>query len=519
MLSIPVLTPAQAAEWDRRTAEAGLSVQALMEVAGRGIAGVLTTRLAAELRRGVLVACGPGNNGGDGWVAARALHGLGYPVSVAVVGDRPSGLHRQAAAMARLAGVREVPPDGPWPAVGLVVDALLGTGASGAPRAPMAGLLARVADLAVPVVAVDGPTGLDLGTGVSHGALPARLTITFGGYRRGHLLARDEVGDLVAIDIGFCPADPSWSTLETREIAARSVGRLGAASHKGTRGRVVIVGGAPGMVGAARLTARSAFGAGAGLVHVVAPPESVAALAAAEPDVQTSEQRFEAPLGTGADTLLGRADAVVIGPGLGRESGRIELIEAVGASTRAPLVLDADALMAFGGSPGRIAELARGRPVVLTPHAGEFRALFPEHASLLGVDPWALAVEAASATGAVVLLKGVPTVVASPDGATITVAAGNPGLATGGSGDTLSGLIGALLGQGMPAAAAAAAAAQALGEAADLAARRTAARSMRPMDVVAALPDVWRTWDRLAGGDHPAPIAPILHELPAPPRA
>jgi len=519
MLPIPVLTPAQATEWDRRTADAGLAVQALMEVAGRSIAGVLTARLAASLRRGVLVACGPGNNGGDGWVVARALHALGYSVSAAVVGDRPSELHRQAAGMARLAGVREVAPDGPWPAVGLVVDALLGTGAAGPPRPPMAALLARVADLAVPVVAVDGPTGLDLGTGVSHGALPASLTITFGGYRRGHLLARDEVGDLVAIDIGLCPVDSSWSILETSALAARVIGRLAAASHKGTRGRVVIVGGAPGMIGAARLTARSAFGAGAGLVHVVAPADSVAALAAAEPDVQTSEQSFEAPPGVRTAELLGRADAVVIGPGLGREPGRIELIEAVAAQTRAPLVLDADGLMAFGGSPDRIADLAEGRSVVLTPHAGEFRALFPEHASLLGVDPWTLAAEAARATGATVLLKGVPTVVASPDGATITVAAGNPGLATGGSGDTLSGLIGALVGQGIPAEAAAAAAAQALGEAADLAARRTAARSMRPMDVTAALPDVWRSWDRLADGDQPAAIAPVLHELPAPLRA
>ncbi|MEZ4586306.1 MAG: NAD(P)H-hydrate dehydratase [Gemmatimonadales bacterium] len=181
-------------------------------------------------------------------------------------------------------------------------------------------------------------------------------------------------------------------------------------------------------------------------------------------------------------------------------------------------MLDADALMAFGGSPGRIAELARERLVVLTPACRRVPRALSGARPPLG-DPCALAVEAASATGAVVLLKGVPTVVASPDGATITVAAGNPGLATGGSGDTLSGLIGALLGQGVPAAAAAAAAALALGEAADLAARRTAARSMRPMDVVAALPDVWRAWDRLAGGDHPAPLAPILHELPAPLRA
>jgi NAD(P)H-hydrate epimerase len=524
MLPIPVLTPAQAAEWDHRTAELGLAPVALMESAGRGVVALLTARFPRALRQGTLVACGPGNNGGDGWVIARALHGLGLPVWVVVVPGTPSPLNRLEAALARQAGVREVAADGPWPNGGLVVDAVLGTGAKGAPRPPLPALLARLGDLALPVVAVDGPTGLDLEDGVSHGALAATLTVTFGGYRRGHLLARDEVGDLAVLEIGFVAPDPAWPALFAAEWASRALPPLPARSHKGSRGRIVVVGGDAGMIGAARLAARAAFAAGAGLVHVLAPGPSVAAISQAEPDVQTAECPLGEPLPARARELLGRADAVVVGPGLGRAAGRGAWVEALAGLTAAPLVLDADGLMAFAGDPGALARLGARGGLVLTPHAGEFRALFPEWASRLGVDPWGLADQAARAIGAVLLLKGVPTVIgdgrgrdggAEPRPAPLTVAAGNPGLATGGSGDTLSGIIATWLAQGIDARLAAALGAQALGEAADLAARRSATRSIRPADVTQALADVWRHWELIREGP-PAVVAPILHELPAP---
>jgi NAD(P)H-hydrate epimerase len=160
--------------------------------------------------------------------------------------------------------------------------------------------------------------------------------------------------------------------------------------------------------------------------------------------------------------------------------------------------------------------LLAGRKVVLTPHLGEFRALFPALASMAEQDPWGAAMAAAKESGATVLLKGVPTVVATPDGAApLTIASGNPGLATGGSGDVLSGLIGAALAAGLDPFHAAALGAQALGRAGDLAARRTSARSMRPMDVVNAFPDLWRAWD-LRGAARPAPRAPVLVELERP---
>jgi NAD(P)H-hydrate epimerase len=519
MPSIPVLTPEQAASWDACAQLVGIPSHTLMECAGRAAGSVLAARFPERLRLGVLVACGPGRNGGDGWVVARALHTAGVSVWVAASGEPSDPLSRAMARRARESGVREVAPDGPWPNPGLLVDALLGTGATGAPRGALAAVLARLADLALPVVAIDGPTGLDLGNGVQHGPLRATLTLTFGGYRRGHLLARDEVGDLAVLDIGFPPAEPGWPTLLTESAAADAVQPFAARAHKGTRGRIVVVGGDEGMLGAARLASRAAFAAGAGLVHLIAPAGSAAVVATAEPDLQTCVQPLEARPSARTVALLGTADAAVIGPGLGRGAARAEFVLAVlnGLGKAAAILLDADGLMAFAGQVERLREPLQGRRALLTPHAGEFRALFPELASRLDVDPWGAAEAASLGLGTAVLLKGVPTVVASPQRGTLTVAAGNPGLATGGSGDTLSGLAATLAAQELEPGRAGAVAAYVLGEAADLAARRMSARSMRPMDVLAALPDVWRRFD-LIRRMPPPPRPPILHELPAPAR-
>ena len=484
-----------------------------MESAGRAVAVVLSDRYAHLLRAGVLVAAGPGNNGGDGWVLARALHRLEVPVWV-TPSQPASELCERMARLARAEGVREVSPDGPWPTVALAVDALLGTGASGAPRPAIASLMERIHDLEIPVLAIDGPTGVDLSTGVVHGPIRADLTVTFGGLRRGHVLARDEVGNVIVVDIGLPSPDPAWPTLITDAQAVEWLRRLQARDHKGTRGRVVIVGGAAGMTGAIRMAARAAFAAGAGLVHAVAPPDTVAALVQAEPDLQTLAQPFDQPASSELLDLIQKADALAIGPGLGREQGRRELVASLIAVAKA-VVLDADALVAFAGRASELAQLARGRPLVLTPHPGEFRTLFPDLAAMRELDPWSAAASAAQAAGATLLLKGVPSVVASSGASLWTVAAGNPGLATGGSGDVLTGLVSTGLSQGLEPAAAAAWAAQALGRAADIAARRHTARALRPMDVVSALPDLWREWELLRA-ERAAPRAPILFELPRP---
>jgi hydroxyethylthiazole kinase-like uncharacterized protein yjeF len=510
---IPVLTPEQSNSWDQRAKAAGVELATLMECAGRAVAVVLADRYGHLLRTGVLIAAGPGNNGGDGWVLARALHQLEVPVWVTSSGTG-SELRERMARLARAEGVREVAPDGPWPGIGLAIDALLGTGASGAPRPGIATLLDRVLDLEVPVVAIDGPTGVDLLSGVVHGSVRADLTVTFGGFRRGHLLARDEVGSIVVTDIGHPAPDPDWPAVVTDHEAAEWLRRLRARDHKGARGRVVVVGGGTGMTGALRLAARAAFAAGAGLVHAVGPPETIALLVQAEPDLQTLAHPFDQPPTRELLELAARADALVIGPGLGREPGRRALVTALVEVARAT-VLDADALVAFAGGVAELASLSRARRAVLTPHPGEFRTLFPELASVRELDPWAAAASAAEASSATILLKGVPTVVASRKAALLTIISGNPGLATGGSGDVLSGLVGTALAHELEPETAAALGAQALGRAADLAARRHTARSLRPMDVIQALPDLWREWEVLRVA-RPAPRPPILLEQPRP---
>src|SRR4051794_19995134 len=319
MPSIPVLTPEQSKSWDQRAVATGIALATLMESAGRAVAVVLSDRYAHLLHGGVLVAAGPGNNGGDGWVLARALHRLEVPVWVAP-SPPASELCKTMAHLARAAGVREVSPDGPWPTVALAVDALLGTGATGAPRPNVAQLLDRLMDLAVPIVAIDGPTGVDLGTGTVHGAARADLSVTFGGFRRGHLLARDECGETVVTDIGHPVPPAECPRMVTDRDAAEWLPRLHARDHKGTRGRVVAVGGQPGMSGALRMAGRAAFAAGAGLVHAVAPAETIAALVQAEPDLQTLVQPFDAPPSPALIELLDRAEAVAVGPGFGRAS-------------------------------------------------------------------------------------------------------------------------------------------------------------------------------------------------------
>jgi NAD(P)H-hydrate epimerase len=514
MPPIPVLSPAQSAAWDQRAERGGIALHTLMECAGRAAAAILLRDFPSAARQGVLVAAGTGHNGGDGWVMARALARLGVPVTVASLAGDAAALTAHVAALARAEGVREVAPDGPWPNVGLVVDAILGTGAKGAPRAAAAALLERALDLPVPVVAVDGPTGVDLETGVVHGVPRADRTLTFGGFRRGHLLARDEVGEVVVVDIGHPPAEAGWPRFVSDADAAAWLPALHAADHKGDRGRVVVVGGEVGMTGAARLAGRAAFAAGAGLVHVAAPEASAAAIREADPDLQTLAHDLGGAPSAALLELVERADVLVAGPGLGRGEGRAAFVLALLAHARRA-VLDADALVALQGRVDELAAVARGRTVVLTPHAGEFRTLFPELSSSRETDPWDAAGQAARRVGITLLLKGVPTVVAHEGRAPLTLAAGNPGLATGGSGDVLSGILGAVLAREADGQRAAAVAAQSLGRAADLAARRVTARAMRPADVVAALPDLWREWAvRARIGTSWEP--PVLARLPAP---
>ena len=490
MNPIPVLSAAEAAAWDSMArTQYRVPSRVLMETAGRAVAHVLLAEFPAALEKtggGVLIAAGAGNNGGDGWVLARALHAAGVSVWVAALDPKTDdGIDNRA--LARVDGVRELARDEAWPQAAVAVDALLGTGAAGPAKGDVLALGERLAAYGAPILAVDGPTGLDLTSGEAHGPVHAQLTVTFGGPRRGHLLAREWCGKVVVVDIGFPPPDPAWPVLVTDAWAAVRLPRLQPTMHKGDRGRVCVVGGADGMTGAALHAARAALAAGAGLVKLVAAKETIAAARASLPDVLTVESALGPDLEPAAVEALESADAVVLGPGLGREPARERLLAAALARRAVPTVLDADALHLLRGPADR--------PLVCTPHVGEFRALAGDAlADQAANDRWGAAAKAAAKLRATVLLKGVPTVIADLRGPIHVVASGNPGLATGGSGDLLAGFLGAFLARGMAPAEAAALGAHALGRAAEQGARQWTARSLRPADVLAALPDVWRAW-------------------------
>jgi NAD(P)H-hydrate epimerase len=475
----------------------------LMESAGRAAAQVLLRQYPDALTRGVVVAAGAGNNGGDGWVLARALNAARVPVAVAALDPKTDDAIDNRA-LARLDGVHELAGGEAWPAAAVVVDALLGTGAAGPARGDVLTLAERIATYGAPILALDGPTGLDLSNGEAHGPLSAAVTVTFGGPRRGHLLAREWCGTIVIVDIGFPPADPAWPVLVSDAWAGERLPRLRPTMHKGDRGRVTVVGGAAGMTGAALHAARAALAAGAGLVKLVAAKETIEAARASLPDVLTAESALGADLEPAVIEAIEWADALVAGPGLGRDAPRAAFLQAVLARRTLPTVLDADAL--------GLIDIKGDRPLVLTPHLGEFRriagdALADEAAN----DRWSAAIKAAQRLKATVLLKGVPTVVADLRGPALVVASGNPGLATGGSGDLLAGFIAAFLARGTTPSDAAALGAHALGRAADLAAAQWTARSLRPADVLAALPALWRAW-----GDVQPYTPPVLEVLEAP---
>jgi hydroxyethylthiazole kinase-like uncharacterized protein yjeF len=439
-----LLTPAETALADRTAIAMGQPVQTLMENAGRAIARAVCARIRPCR---TLILCGPGNNGGDGYVAARHLTRAGWPVAVAALAP-PKGDAAPAAARWRGPVADFTAPAAARAA--LVIDAVFGAGLT----RDLDPSVADVLRAARRVVAVDVPSGLDGATGQVRGfAPPAELTVTFFRLKPGHKLlpGRQLCGETVLADIGL-PAAVLQTVRPRTWLNGPPLWRLPvpvAESHKYSRGHVTVLGGAS-MTGAARLAAAAARRGGAGMV-------TIAALGCGdvyrcgEPGVIVDESPVE--------TLLHdpRRTAWVCGPGLGIDAARSAMKVLMG-SGRA-VVVDADALTACAGAP----DLLRGA-TVLTPHAGEFARVF----GAPGSDRLASVRAAAAQTGAVVLLKGSDTVIAAPDGRVAINDSAPPDLATAGAGDVLSGLVAALLAQGMEAWPAACAAAWLHGRAAAL---------------------------------------------------
>ena len=415
------------------------------------------------------MAAGTGHNGGDGWVLARALHRLDVPVWVTALAGTPAPLTRAHGRRSRAPrACAKSRPTGRGPRSGSWSMRSSAPVRSGAPRAPAAALLERLLDLELPDPRHRRARPESTSAPAWCTASPrADVTVTFGGFRRGHLLARDEVGDLVVVDIGHPPARIRHGRCSSPTRCRRALAAAArVAITRATRGRIVVIGGDAGMSGAARLAGARRVrrgrrpGARRRAARDASPPS-----APAEPDLQTLRASDSSATSSGElRALLERADAVVIGPGLGRGDGQgARSCWRAPASRSARCSTPTRSWRSRAGWPSS-PRSAPSAPLVLTPHAGEFRTLFPR-AGARSATPThgARRPQRRSSRASRVLLKGVPTVIARAGRSPLTVAAGNPGLATGGSGDVLSGILGALLARGGEPEVAAAVAAQALG--------------------------------------------------------
>jgi ADP-dependent NAD(P)H-hydrate dehydratase / NAD(P)H-hydrate epimerase len=495
-MSIELLTTAEMGEADRLTIASGVPGTKLMEAAGRAVADRAAHMLRKRNGTRVAVLCGPGNNGGDGYVAADALLQMGFEVEAFALGD-PSASKGDAAWAFSLWRKDSLPVDTfDLDHADLVIDALFGAGLARDLDGPAREMVLRVNQWRRAkrgcVLAVDVPSGVDGTTGAVHGvAIEADETVTFFRLKPGHVLmpSRALCGAITCADIGirsdvltrigpnaFCNIVDLWrAVLPVPKIDA----------HKYSRGHAVVVSGGMSTTGAARMAARGALRAGAGLVTVASPSDALAVNAAGLTAIMV--RASDGAAGLSALLSDARKNAVALGPGLGVGEATCALVETALAPAESPraCVLDADALTSFAGAPDRL-YAAVGKavgPVVVTPHAGEFARLFGR----LEGSKLERSRTAATRSGAIVVFKGPDTVVAAPDGRAAIAANAPPWLATAGSGDVLAGMICGLLAQGMPAFEAASAAVWMHGEAANVFGPGLVAE-----DIPEALPAVWR---------------------------
>lgn len=501
-MSLPILTPAESGELDRRSAERGVTVNTLMENAGRAVASAVVNVLGGTYGRRAVVVCGKGNNGGDGLVAARHLQRRGLAVTVLLV-EAPAAYRGAAlASFDRFAAL-----GGRWrPLTGaslrreldrahVVVDAIFGTGFRGSPQGAAAHAIAAMGQAAVPVVAVDIPSGVEGETGaVRDAAVAADVTVTFGALKPGLVFHPGAAlaGHVEVADIGF-PDDlirSDLSLVEASDVRAL-LPRRRPDGHKRASGVVLVVAGSGSMTGAAVLSAAAAYRAGAGLVSLAVPEgilpvvEGAITEATFVPLPETDTGGVTAEGWAVLEERLGGVDAVAVGPGLGTHPSTVDLVHRLVAESPAPLVIDADALNAFAGRGHELAD--RRSAAVLTPHPGEFGRLTGLSSQEVLEDRVGHARKAASEFRCPVLLKGSRTVVAEPDGRTRVNPTGGAFLATGGTGDVLTGTVAALVAQGLSVADAAVAGAWVHGVAGSLAAEAGGYGTVAS-DVLAELP-------------------------------
>ena len=458
MTTLRLLTVEAMRRVDAAAIAGGTPGRVLMERAGAAVAA-RARALAPEQAR-ILVLCGPGNNGGDGYVAARLLSEAGHPVDLVALAPVEALAGDAAEAAAGWPGpVGSLSELGDPGAYGLIIDALFGAGLARDLAPELVALAGRIAESGCPVLAVDVPSGIDGDTGTVRGAaLRATETVTFVALKPGHLLqpGRSHCGALHVAGIGTDASDLAAGFKDDAalwrndpSLWSAAFPRLVAESHKYTRGHALVLSGPATRTGAARLAARGALRVGAGLVTLVSPSSALAENAAH----CTAIMLRACDSADDLDDLLvdERLNVVLAGPGLGTGAPTRDLVAVAAAAGRA-LVLDADALTSFKGQARLLAaHLADGEaPAVLTPHEGEFARVFEGSEA---VDPEAGKLErarrAAALAGAVVVLKGADTGIAAPDGRAAINDHGTPYLGTAGTGDVLAGLVAGLLAQGM----------------------------------------------------------------------
>lgn len=504
-----VTTAEQMRRIDRETADAyRLPTLLLMENAGSAVANRVLQRLSAVPGRPmsgtVDVLCGHGNNGGDGFVACRHLSARGAPVRCFLAGERSrvAGDSRVNLDALEAFGIEVHPFDSGWrpPPQGMVIDALLGTGFKGEPRDSAADAIRGILRSGVPVVSVDLPSGLDADTGrPSSLCVRATETVTLGLPKLGMVQepGRSHLGELWVAPISIPRALREDARL-TEWITAASARPLWPApsstAHKATHGRLFILAGSTGLTGAAALAATGALRSGVGLVTVGCPADLNPIL-----EIKLTEA-MTLPLPEAQSGTLGRAalepilealaksTAAVIGPGLGRCPETASLLRDLFPRLRIPLVVDADGLNLM--APARAGEFPPG--AVLTPHPGEMARLLGTDVEAVQSNRLDAAREAAALWDCVILLKGPGTVVAAPDGSTSVNSSGSPALATGGSGDVLSGIIGACLARGDSPYRAACIGAFVHGAAGEVAGERHGSPGALAGDVVACIPEALR---------------------------